>query len=97
MFFIYFDYRHEVKQDMQCTYDLTMDAHSCKHCCSGKAICITYCECVFVALGICHAMRVRHIIIIWRAPLLQYFPAIINGKIFFFWGGGNLLNTKCVF
>ena len=30
----------------------TGKARSCNHCCSGKAIRITYSECVFVALGI---------------------------------------------
>jgi len=28
------------------------EPRSCKHCCSAKAICITYSECVFVALVI---------------------------------------------
>jgi hypothetical protein len=39
-----------------------IEALSCNHCCSAKAINITYCECVFVALGIQHAMRMSHVI-----------------------------------
>jgi formate/nitrite transporter FocA (FNT family) len=35
----------------------------CNSYCSGKAISITYYECVFVALGVQHAMCVPHIFI----------------------------------
>ena len=39
------------------------EMRSCKYCRSGKAISIAYCECLFVALGIQHASRIRHIIL----------------------------------
>jgi hypothetical protein len=38
-------------------------ARSCKHCCSGTSIIITYSECVFVVLVIQHAMRMFYIAI----------------------------------
>ena len=39
-------------------------ARSCKRCCHGKAVSITYSECVSVALVIQHAKHVHHIICI---------------------------------
>jgi len=70
------------------------EARLCKHCCSGKAIGIAYSECVFVALGIQHAMRMRHIVMLWPAPLYNIFPRyLINDTIF----GKTLLSTKYVF
>jgi len=40
-----------------------MKARSRNHCFSGKAINITYYECVSIALGIQHAMRMPQIVI----------------------------------
>jgi len=40
-----------------------IEEHSCKHYGNGKPIHITYPDCVFVALGIQHAMSLRHIAI----------------------------------
>jgi hypothetical protein len=48
------------------------EERSLNHCCSGKAISITYSECVFVALGTQQAMRMRRIILLPAAcPPLQ--------------------------
>ena len=48
----------------------------CIHCCSGKALSITYSECVFVALVIQHAMRIRHIILSVSCPSVSYFSTL---------------------
>jgi hypothetical protein len=46
---------------MQCKYKHNTEASSCNNCCRGKAISITYSECVSAALIIQHAKRMRHI------------------------------------
>jgi hypothetical protein len=42
---------------------MTCQARSCNYYCSGKATSIAYSECVFVALGVQHAMRMRSIVL----------------------------------
>jgi hypothetical protein len=68
-----------------------MEARSCNHCCYVKAICNTYSECGFVALGIKDAMR--HVVICGLPPFYNIFPHyLINGTIL----EKNILNMKCV-
>jgi len=60
-----------------------MQARSCNHCCSGKAISDTYSEFVSVALVIQHENRMRHIVLPFMVcPALQNFTRyLINGKV----------------
>ena len=57
-----------------------MDIHSnfeersCNHCCSGKLISITHCECAFVDFSNQHAMRMRHIVICGLLGFKIFFP-----------------------
>jgi hypothetical protein len=60
----------------------TTEARSCNHCFSGKVISITYCECVFVALGIEHAMHMRRTVICGLHGTTVFFHSIINSTIF---------------
>jgi hypothetical protein len=57
------DTHHRETQDRQRKYKGSIDARSLIHCCHGKAISSTYYECVFVAIGIQHARRMRRIML----------------------------------
>ena len=75
----------DIKEDRQCTYKRNTEARFGNHCYDGKAIGITQPECVFVAQGIHHAMRMRHILICGIPHSKTYFHIIsytarISGK-----------------
>jgi hypothetical protein len=80
-------------QPKQCTQKRNTEALSCNHCCSGKAIRMTYPECLFMALGFQHAMVMRHIITCGLSGSTIFFSHyLINGMVL----ETKLLSIKCV-
>ena len=69
----------------------------CNRCCSGYAKRITYSEFAFVALGIKNVTLKRHIVVYVLPRSTIFFPTLSHKQHDFRRGGGNLLNTKCVF
>jgi len=76
---------------MRCTYNVVL---KCSRCCSGKEISSTYSECVFVALGIQHAMSMRHIVICCLSGSNVFFSPhyLMKGAIF---EGKKLTHNVC--
>jgi hypothetical protein len=75
---------------------INIEGRSCNHCCSEKVMSFICCECVSVALGFRHAMRLRHIVAC-GLPQSTVFSHIISQTARFSGGEKNLLKTKCVF
>jgi hypothetical protein len=75
---------HIIKQDRRWTYNIKLKRIRVTIFCRGKAISITYSECIFVALFTQHLKRMRHVTLSPVACLgLPYFPRyLINGTIF---------------
>ena len=69
---------------------------SCKLCCSEKAISITYCECVFVALGIQHAAHTPYCHL-WPAQLYNFFFFTLSHKGHNFRKIKKVIERKIVF
>jgi len=68
---------------------------SYNHCCSGKAVTITYSECVFVTLVIQHATRMRRTVTcgLCGSTIYIFFSHyLVNGTIF----EKVIENTMCV-
>jgi hypothetical protein len=67
------------KNDMLHKRNIEVCSHN--HCCHGKAVTITYSECVSVALVIQHAKRMRRIILSSVAcPAVPYFSTLSHKR-----------------
>jgi len=69
-------------------YKRNIKTRSRNNFCRRKNISITYSECVFVALGIQRAMRMRHIVICGPSGCAIFFH-IVSSKARFSGGGGG--------
>jgi hypothetical protein len=71
-------------EDRLCTYKRNTKARSPNYCCVGKAIIITYSECMSGALVIQHAKRMRRIILSSVVCLaLPYFSTLSHQRHYF--------------
>ena len=64
------------RQTMYKRVQRNIEVPSCNHCCSGKGISITYSECVYVALGSQHVMRMRHTVIYGMTVYTIFFHVV---------------------
>jgi hypothetical protein len=83
-------------QDKQCSYKQNIKARSRNHCCSGKAVSITYSEIVCLALFFQHAKRMRHFILSSEACLSVLYISILSQKQCEF-RGKFIEHKMCVF
>jgi hypothetical protein len=87
------DWQFYKQQYRQCMFKYNVGVHLCNHCCSGKAINITYYECAFLAFSMQHAMHVHHIVICGLNDYTIFPHYLINSRTF---GGGVMKHKMCV-
>lgn len=89
--------RRKQWEDRWCTNKRNTEALSRNQFWRGKAISVAYSECMFVALLIQHAKRVRRVLLLSVACLVQPYFSTSCHKRHDFRGGKKILNIYYVF
>jgi hypothetical protein len=64
------------QQIRQYTYKCIVEARSCNHYCSGKAVSIKHFECVLVALDMLHEKRIRPVMLSVASLTVPHFSTL---------------------
>ena len=77
-----YDYRNlNLRPTRQvCRCKCNIEAHSCNHCCNGKAVKITYSDCLSVAFSIQHVKRMLLVILSAVACLAVLYLSTLSHK-----------------
>ena len=84
------------KQEMQCMYKHNIKVHPCNICCCGKAVLITYSECVSVALVFQRAVCMYRIILPSVACLVVPYISAFSHKRYSFRKQKPVEHEACV-
>ena len=70
-----------MEKQLQCTYKRNIEARSRSHFCRGKAIIITYSDCVYLAFFTQYAINMLHIVLSSvDCPAPQYFSTLSHKR-----------------
>ena len=82
------------EQDRQCPYKRNNEGGACNQSCCGKSVSVSYFQCVYVALDIQHAKRMRRITYLLPVCSIKLFSHYFKKDTV---SKKKLLEIKCMF